>query len=173
MNEILEILKYILPALVVFLASYLILKKMISLEESKRKIDLALKNQQLITPIKLQAYERLTLFLERISPDNLIMRSNVHKKTTKQLQSELLGIIRSEYDHNLSQQIYISAQAWNIIKSAKENTIKFINHTCDQMKPDDPGINFSQKLLKNMVNLESLPSKVAIEFLKKEIRQVF
>ncbi len=117
MNTFLDVLKYTIPSLIVFATAYFILKTFIESEEKKRTLEIRTKNQKLITPIRLQAYERLTLFLERISPNSVILRVQKPNMTASQLQREMLNIIRTEFEHNLSQQIYISKQAWEVFDS--------------------------------------------------------
>ena len=87
MNEILEILKYTIPALVVFLTSWIVLKTLIKNEEQRNRYEILSKTQRVITPVRLQAYERMTILLERISPEALIMRTNNPALTAKQFQT--------------------------------------------------------------------------------------
>ncbi len=173
METILEILKYILPALIVFLTTIFLVKKYFDGEELKRKQQLLLNNQQMITPLRLQAYERAILFLERISPENLIMRVNKSGYTTQQLQAEMLHAIRSEFEHNLTQQIYISHGAWEMLKIARGRTIQLINTMTEKVGKDTPSITLSKAILESMVDEEKMPVTDAINFIKKEISQLF
>jgi len=173
METLFEVLKYTLPSLIVFGTSYLIIRSFLETDQKKRKMELRMANLKTITPIKLQAYERLTLFLERISPESIIMRIMEPKMSSAQLQSALLKVIRAEYEHNLSQQIYISAQAWAVIKTSKEQTVKLINSCMDKVDRDSPAINLSKTILESTVTLSSSPTQPAIDFLKGEIQQVF
>ncbi len=173
MSTFLEILKYILPALIVFGTTIYLVKKYFDGEEQKRKQQALLNNQQLITPLRLQAYERSILFLERISPESLIMRISRPGTTCQQLQSELLQAIRSEYEHNLSQQIYISHGAWEMLKIARGRTIQMINTLGEKVSKDAPAINLSKAILESIVDEEKIPASDAISFIKKEISQLF
>ncbi len=92
-----------------------------------------------ITPIKLQAYERIVLFLERISTESLIMRTVKPGMTAQQLHSALIANIRSEYEHNLSQQIYMSNEAWEMVKNAKGTVIRIINNIATKLPPTATG----------------------------------
>jgi len=173
MEKALEILKYVLPALIVFITTFYMVKKYFDGEEHKRRQQQMLNNQQMITPLRLQAYERTILFLERISPENLIMRVNKPGYTCQQLQAELLQAIRSEYEHNLSQQIYISHGAWEMLKIARGRTIQLINTLAGKMPNDAPSINLSKAILESMVDEEKTPAADAIAFIKNEIGQMF
>jgi len=173
MVETLEILKYTLPSLIVFFTAYFLVKSFIINDQRIRKSELITENQKIITPIRLQAYERVTLFLERISPESLIIRVNQPGMTSKQLQSGLLSNIRDEFEHNLSQQIYMTHQAWEIIKSAKGNIIKLINTASDKVKPNAPALDLSKTIIEIMMEINKSPTNIAIEFLKKEIDEFF
>ena len=91
-------------------------------KQKKRLLELKKDERKVITPIRLQAYERSTLFLERISPEALIPRVHKNGMSARQLQQEMLNDVRREFDHNLSQQMYMSDQVWMVIKKAKEET---------------------------------------------------
>ena len=169
--EFLEILKYTLPSLIVFLASYLVLKEMIKKEQSRDKFSLMMQNQKVTLPVKMQAYERLTLFLERITPDSLIIRTNKPGMTAGQLQQSLLQAIRSEYNHNMSQQIYISHKAWELVKNAMSNVIKLINTSAIQVKPEGPALKLSSLVLERLVESDVYHTQVAIDYLRTELNQ--
>lgn len=168
-----EILKIVLPALLVFLAGYLALARLLREEADRRKSERILTNQRISTPIRLQAYERLVLFLERISPESLIVRVNQPSMNAQRLQTSLLSTIRAEWEHNLSQQLYVSNEAWELTKNAKGNVIKLINICAEKVDPEAPSIVFSQKILELMVELEQHPTSLAVEQLKKEVRDMF
>lgn len=173
MSDILEILKYTLPAIIVLLASWLILKQLIKSDQHKRNYEIILKNQEMITPVRLQAYERLTLLLERITPEALIMRISTPKMKAKQLHTELLNTIRAEFDHNVSQQIYITNQSWEIIKNARTNIVKLINSTAQNVNPDSPAYELGKAILEEWVQLDKSPITIALEVLKKELKQLY
>ncbi|MDY6800384.1 MAG: hypothetical protein SVU94_04080 [Bacteroidota bacterium] len=173
MTTIFEVLKYILPAIIVLLASWLVLKQMIKNEQEKRNYEIISKNQQIITPIRLQAYERFALLLERISPESLIMRLNNPKMTAKQLQTEILNTIRSEFDHNLSQQIYVSPQAWELIKNARSTIVQIVNGCSNRLKPETSAFELSKMILEELMKYEKSPVSLALEFLKAEARKLY
>ncbi len=173
MDSLFEILKYVLPAVVVFATAYYLLKQLLENEERQRKMLRQVENTRITTPIRLQAYERIMLFLERISPESLLMRTIQQGMTCKQLQSEMLSQIRAEYEHNLSQQIYISAQAWHVVKSSKENMLKFINLTAQNLRPEVSAYDLSKAMLDSLMSIEKAPTATAIEYIKTEAAQLF
>jgi hypothetical protein len=170
---ILELLKYTIPALIVFLTAYLILTKLISNEDKRRKVETILNNQKMFLPIRLQAYERMILMLERLSPQSLVIRTQKPNMTNQDLQSALLKSIRSEFEHNMAHQLYISDAAWEIIKSSKENLIRLINQNAISLKPDGPAIQLSKYILEKILDSDKDPLQKAILYLKTEIRTLF
>jgi len=171
--EILEILKYTLPALIVFFTAFFLIKYQVDLEKRRLNANMAMKNQEIITPLRLQAYERVILLLERISPDSLIMRINKSGMTSKQLHTELLKAIRAEFDHNLSQQIYLSTKTWQVVKKARQDITKLINSTAIKVESQAPSMKLSQLILESVMESEKSSSADAIEYVKREIQQLF
>jgi hypothetical protein len=86
-----------------------------------------------------------------------------------QLQSALTATIRSEFEHNLSQQIYMSPQAWEIVRNARSNTIKIINSEAEKIKEDAPGIELSRQILSRVMELDQEPTRAAIDYIKGEV----
>lgn len=121
--------------------------------------------------LELQAAERFALYLERISPDRLVMRLHQTAMSAKMLQSEMLRSIREEFDHNLSQQIYISEASWELIKNAKEEMVKFISAAGDSMHEKSSGLDLSRKIFEAASRVEKLPSEIALQYLRKETRR--
>ena len=167
-----DILKITLPALIVFLTAYFLLKDLIRNDQDKRRQELILQNSRAVTPIKLQAYERIILFLERISLESMLMRVSTADMTAAQLHSALLSSIRGEFEHNLSQQIYMSHQAWEVARNARSNMIKIINSEAEKLSPDASAIALSKQLLERIMELEKEPTRAAIEFIKAEVARM-
>ena len=173
MIDFLEILKYTLPALIVFMTAYLLIQKLLDNEHRLKKIELIHNSEQYLLPIRLQAYERLVLFLERISPESLLMRINRQNMTAKQLHTELLTNIRAEFEHNLSQQIYVSRESWEVVRNARSNLIQIINEAAKSIDPKSPSIKLSQTILEVIIDNEKSPTNLAIDYIKKEVSNLF
>ena len=172
MEIVTEILKITLPALIVFFTAWIILRNMIKNDQDKRRQELILQNNRTVTPIKLQAYERIILFLERISLESLLVRVSSSDMSASQLHTALLNTIRSEFEHNLSQQIYMSQQAWEVVRNARSNTIKIINSEAEKMPAKSSGIALSKLLLERIMELEKEPTRAAIDYIKGEIARI-
>jgi hypothetical protein len=130
-------------------------------------------DHQTILPLRLQAYERFVLFLERIHPSNLVMRLNNPDLTAMQLQSLLVRTIREEFEYNLSQQLYISGNAWELIKNAKEETIAMINHAASGLPENAPSANLVKKVFEVSISKGKLPVETALDEIKKELQKLF
>jgi hypothetical protein len=172
METFADILKIALPALIVFFTAWVLLRNMIRNDQDKRRQEQVLQNARTVTPIKLQAYERIVLFLERISMESLLVRVSTPDMSSAQLHTALLTTIRSEFEHNLSQQIYMSPQSWEVVKNARSNTIKTINNEAEKMPSTATGIDLSRQLLTRIMELDKEPTRVAIDFLKDEVARM-
>lgn len=127
---------------------------------------------EFVSKLRMQAAERFALYLERINPGRLVMRLHRSGMSAAMLQNELLRTIREEFDHNLSQQIYVSETTWELIKNAQLEMIKFVNAAGQGLDKDASGLDFGDKLLKAAGQIEKLPSEIALAYLRKETRKV-
>ena len=168
-----DILKITLPSLLMLILVYCMVNGFFRYSEKRQKLKVIRSNQKMITPVRLQAYERLILLLERITPEAMVMRTDYPAKTSKQLHSELLQTIRSEFEHNLTQQIYVSVEVWNSVRSAKNYTIALINNAAKGIEDCAPAIVLSRRILDSTVELEQPVFEKAINELKREIQQIF
>lgn len=161
----------LLVAVIVFLTAFFSMKMFIQNDERKRLLELKKMNKSIIAPLRLQAYERMALFLERIDPNQLILRLNDGSARNAELRALLLSSIRAEFEHNLSQQIYLSSDVWTKICHAKEDTIRIINISSGKLADDAPGIELVTSILEETAGQSPVTS--AMEALKEEIRLVF
>ena len=174
LSTFLEILKYILPSTIVFLTSYFVLKLFIQGEYDKKQLDVRISNFKESLPIRLQAYERLTLFLERISPNNLINRVNKPGMNARDLQIALIANVRMEYEHNLAQQIYVTGQTWMIIVQTKEEIVSIINRVGANLPEAASGKDLSRGIFQFFIdNEQSIPTQKGIDTLKAEVKKIF
>ena len=172
MEPLTDILKISIPALIVFFTTWLVMRSMIKNDQEKRRQELILHNSRTVTPIRLQAYERIILFLERISLESLIVRVSTSDMTAQQLHTAMLSTIRSEFEHNLSQQIYMSQQAWEVVRNVRSNMIKIINNEAEKMPVNSTGIELSKRLLGKIMEMDKEPTRTAIDYLKNEVAKL-
>lgn len=173
MEILVELAKLIIPAAIVLYGMYLTIRSFTTKELEKAMLDHKMKSRDTVLPIRLQAYERMCLFLERISPNNLVVRLNDSAYNAKQFQQILLAEIRNEYNHNLSQQVYMSDEAWDAVKNAKEAVITVINQAGEELSEEAKGVALAKKVFEKMLEKEQDPIAHALVLVKNEIRQVF
>lgn len=174
MDALIELLKIIIPAGAVFAAAYFLVKRFLDNDEKRRELELKKAAQGTITPLRIQAFERVVIFLERINPNNLVVRVNKNGITARQLHLELVAAVKTEYEHNLSQQIYMSHNAWELVKNAKEEIVQLVNISSSKVASDANGSELAMMILNITANLgKKLPNEVALEYIKKEIAQTF
>lgn len=168
-----ELLKYIVPSLVVLATAYFLLKMFLDKETEKTQIQMRLDLQKVTIPVRMQAYERLVLLLERIEPAGLLVRNNMPGLTATQFQSALIQAVRSEFDHNLSQQLYVSTKAWELVRNAREETIKRINTAALKLNSEATSTDLASLILINDMDSDQSPVKAALDLLKSEARLNF
>jgi hypothetical protein len=168
-----DLLKIVLPAAMILYAMYLVVKSFLTKDFERRLIDMKVKNTEIILPIRLQAYERMSLFLERISLSHLIVRVNDPSYNVAQFQQILLMEIRNEFQHNLSQQVYMSDQTWVLIKRSMEDIVSIINTAASVLPPDARGIELARKVFEFQAERKEDSAAPALKYLKDEIRKVF
>lgn len=173
MDAFIEFIKILVPASVVLYAAYLMVRSFTQKEVDMKRLEVKGRSLETILPNRLQAYERMTLFLERISPQNLLVRVNAPDMTAREFHQLLLNEIRNEYNHNVAQQIYISEGVWEMIKNAKEDIIVTINESSTMMKDDATSLDLSKKIFEKIIGRELDPISHALTELKREIQQVF
>lgn len=171
MESILETIQYTIPSLVVFLAVYFLLKEFFRNERVKRNQELTVERVKISLPLRLQAYERIILLLERISPQNLVMRLHSNEMDGAGLHRLIVQTVREEYNHNLSQQLYVSVQAWEMVKKAKEEVIRLINTTVAQAEEAATSTDLGNRLLE--ISADNLIIRKALDFLKAEAAKVY
>ncbi len=167
-----DILKITLPALLVLLTSYFLLHKMLRNENERRKFELKKKIAPETIKIKLQAYERLAMLLERTNPATLILSLITPGMTCLELQKELLTQIRTEFTYNISQQIYISDDLWSALKIVQENLLKLVNISAEDIERNAPATELAEKIISIYNANSENPTIIAIEMLKKEVREL-
>lgn len=165
-----EILKYILPALIVLLATWLVLYKMLREEKEKREFELRKAATKEALPIRLRGYERLAILLERTTPEHMLRDMDIAHLTVQQLQILLMKTVRMEFDHNLSQQIYVSDSVWEAVILVEEEMISFIAAGAQNFAPDSPALPYAQQLITVYGTNGQTPNQLAQIKLREEAR---
>ena len=173
MEVLLEFAKLLIPAAAVLYGMFLVVKSFVQKELDKARIEVSSHNSEVILPMRLKAYERISLFLERIAPNNLVVRVRDNAFTAAQFQQALVNEIREEYNHNLSQQVYLSDNAWNLVKSAKEEIISIINQSAQGLDAEAGSIALAKRIFEKMMERKADPTVLALSKIKEEVRELF
>ncbi|WP_394971748.1 hypothetical protein [uncultured Croceitalea sp.] len=165
-DQIFQLFAYTLPSLVTGLIAFYFFRLHTRNEDGRRRFLLHKDSQKDTLPVRLQAYERMALFLERIAVNSLVVRVAPQSKNKTDYENLLIKNVEDEFDHNLSQQIYMTDECWNIIKAAKSATIQIIRSAA--MSESDSADKLREDILTQMIEKQS-PSATALAFVKKEI----
>jgi len=169
-DKLLELAFYTLPALITGGVAYYFFQMFVQNEEKKRHFLLMRENQKHSLPLRLQAYERLALYLERINPAKLLIRVAPSNTDKMEYQNLLIHHIEQEYEHNLTQQIYISDDCWMMLLKAKNTIIQHIRKTTLDTSVADAD-KLREKILSDLLQDEAA-TNVALTYLKSEVAQV-
>ena len=168
----LEILKITISGLIVFFVGWFIIREYLAQETVKTSRESKKENLAHTLPLKLQAYERITLFLERLNPANMLVRLHVAGLSAREMQNVILSDIRGEYQHNISQQIYVTDISWNVVRKMKEETIAMVHNAVAGLPDNASAIELSKVILSHLANLqEDNPYEVALKIVKREVQQ--
>ena len=170
---IFSIVLVVIPAAGVFYTAYFFLKKQSEKEVRHLQIELKRSRQEFFLPSRVDAYQRAVLLMERIHPGSLVMRLHNPGHPAKRMQSDLLQAIREEYDHNVTQQMFISPQAWEMVRNSKEETIKIINLAGQQMDATALSTDMAAKIFEIVAEVGKLPTEITVEYLRKELQELF
>jgi len=154
---------------------YLLVKRYFDNEQKERllqmKIDERRETLKVVTPIRLQAYERMALFLERISPDSLVLRCYQPGMDLKLLQGVMTKNIRDEWEHNLSQQVYLSADLWTRIREAKDEMVNLVNSAAVSLADTTDPTRLAASIFASAADRS--PVDGALEAMHRELHELF
>lgn len=169
-DRIFELLSYTIPAIITGGIAYFFFRDHMANEDKRRRYLLHKDAQKEALPLRLQAYERLSLFLERITPSKLLIRVAPTSSDKNDYERLLIMSIEQEFDHNLSQQIYMSDQCWSIISASKNSTIQLIRKAglSDKVTSAD---KLREVILTDMMENQA-PTDAALSFIKKEVGDI-
>lgn len=173
MEYLYDLLILIVPAGLVLYGMYLTVLSFLSKEREKMLVDLKTKNTQTIIPVRLQAGERLCLLLERITPNNLVRRTNPSDLTAGALYGQLIHEVREEFSHNFSQQVYFSEETWEAIKMAVEDVITILNQSRQQVDGDANGLDLAKHVFAISLERKNDSISHALRKVRGEIQLYF
>ena len=170
---LLDLLKIAVPALIVyFTARTLITRHLEALERIQTANNRSARAAETL-PLRLQAYERLSLFCERIAIPSLLLRLQEPDQSAGELKLSLYLAIQQEYEHNIAQQVYMSQALWDIIRQARDNTLQSIEAVSDIVEPRQPGRQLARALLDQASASSNAGLAMALAGIKKEASLLF
>ncbi len=170
-TKIIELLSYTLPAIVTGLVAYYFFDLHTKNEEGRRRYLLNKEAQKNALPLRLQAYERMSLYMERINPTKLLIRIAPISNDKNDYENLIISQIEQEFEHNLTQQIYMSDECWTIIVTAKNVTIQMIRKANMSERVDNAD-KLREVVLSDLMEKQS-PSNAALAYIKNEVGQLW
>jgi len=168
LKNVIDLLSYTIPSVITGVVAYYFFLNYTKAEERKMKYAILKENQKQSLPIRLQAYERMTLFLERINPSSLLLRISSANNDKNAYATSIINALEQEFEHNLAQQIYISEKCWSVIVASKNATIQLIQKTA-LLETVTNAQELKETILKATLS-NSAPSTTALAFIKDEVK---
>lgn len=172
-NDWIEILKFTVPSIITGAVAYALINRMLVQENRRLLMDLKKENQKYSTPVRLQAHERVLLLLERMDPVQVVNRVIKPGMTARNLQYEVIREIKEEFNHNITQQLYVSTATWEEVKKAKEDAFKLLTVVAGRADNNADAMEFSRLLIQIQSEQDFFTSAKAIETVKNEIVKIF
>ncbi len=173
METTLEILKYTIPAIVVLIACTIIVRRFVLSDVQRTQLELMKDTQDTTIRLRLQAYERLALFVERLDPRQLLTRVYQSGISVGEFHQLLLITIRTEFEHNLAQQIYVSKDVWNAVRGIKEQQMNMINNMAQQLPQEASAKELHKKIVDYLLTVDGeLPTEMALRIINEEAKVV-
>jgi len=168
LSVFLEIVKVTVPALIVFMTVYTLLKQYLEAQHKMRLVEGSQSQRKTTLPLRFTAYERLSLFCERISIPAMILRLKQKDMSANLLRISLMMAVQQEYEHNITQQVYVSDQLWQILKISKDDVINTIDLVSETVDPQADADVLVKALFHHLSAKEYIPLDKALQAIKKE-----
>ncbi|MFN4863965.1 MAG: hypothetical protein ACK5H9_05825 [Bacteroidota bacterium] len=159
----------VLPALLVFFTAQYMMKQHITNSVQLVKTEILKTNLNTFTPLKLQAYERIALFLERTGWRGCSLCVAQAGLSARGFAAAATHAIKEEYSYNVSQQIYVSSQMWTLVKAIKEQHLQLLQNITASLPAEATAADLSQKLIEFLQSMDVQPQDRGMEFMKNEI----
>jgi hypothetical protein len=173
MEEFAQMLMYTVPSVVVGAIAYLLVHRLLQNEQNRHLMEVKKENLKYSTPIIFGAHERLILFLERMQMSAVVSRVHKAGMSARLLQTALINEIKTEFEYNLSQQLYVSKNSWEIVKKAKEESMKLVSMGMMKLQDGATSIDLAREVLTLTASQEQDWTQKAIDVLKADLRKTF
>lgn len=169
---LLDILKYTIAGMGVVWIAFYLLKPYLDKQDKIQMLEFKKSLSQQTLPLRLQAYERVVLYIERINPANMLIRLKGGDHSAAELYAMVVSEVRNEYQHNVTQQLYVSTRAWSVVKQLKDDTLRIINNAVKGLPDDASGLDLSKIILGHLSQLENDPYEGGINLIRKDLDNI-
>ena len=169
---LLDILKYSIAGMGVVWVAFYLLKPYLDKQDTIQLLELKKSINSQTLPLRLQAYERIVLFIERVNPANMLIRLKAGDYTAAELHALVVNEVRNEYQHNITQQIYVSLRAWGVVKQLKNDTLSIVSNAAKALPENASGMDLGKIILAHLSQLENDPYDVAIGLVRKDLDNI-
>lgn len=169
---LIDILKYTVAGIGVVAVAFYLLKPYLDKQDKMQMLDFKKSLSQQTLPMRLQAYERVVLYVERINPTNMLIRLKGGDHTAAELHAMVVAEVRNEYQHNVTQQLYVSTRAWGVVRQLKNDTLSIINNTVKALPDTASGLDLSRVILAHLSQLESDPYEAGINLIRQDLDNI-
>ncbi|MCJ8208792.1 hypothetical protein MUY27_03670 [Mucilaginibacter sp. RS28] len=173
LGYILDIIKFTIAGTGVVWVAFYLLKPYLERNERIQLLEMKKATSAQTLPLRLQAYERIILFIERINPASMLVRINAPSFSRDELLNLILTEIRTEYQHNITQQIYVSNEAWAVVKQIKDDTLALVTNVLKSIPEEASGLDASKLMLAHISQLEDNPYDMAVALIKRDLEKLF
>jgi hypothetical protein len=170
---LLDIVKFTVAGVGVVWVAFYLLKPYLEKGERIQMLELRKTISGQTLPLRLQAYERLVLLMERINPANMLLRLNATAYSAHDLYSLVAEEIRNEFQHNITQQVYVSSRCWAVVKHVKDDTLNIVNNAVKSLPENASGLDLSKTILGYLSQLEDNPYDIGTNMLRKDLEELF
>lgn len=168
-----DLLKIVLPAVLVLLATVVVLRNQVRLAQLRAEQFQREETISRLTPLRISAYERAMLYIERIHPPNLVARQALANTSVADLRTRLKMEVNVEYEHNQVQQLYVSNEAWALVEATRHEILALIDSTANNFPPTSPAQVLAEGILKRSTEGELENWRNAKTRLRLDVNRLF
>lgn len=172
-NFLYEVVKFTIAGIGVVMVAFYLVKPFLENKEKLQLLELKKATGAQTLPLRLQAYERVILLIDRINPSNLLLRLNTTAYTAAELHSLIVAEVRNEFQHNVTQQLYVSARAWTLVKRIKDDTLNLTGSVAKNLPEGASGLEMGKAILMHLSKLENDPYDVATNLIRTDLEELF
>ncbi|QKJ32719.1 hypothetical protein HQ865_24145 [Mucilaginibacter mali] len=168
-----EVVKFAVAGIAIVMVAFYLARPYLDSSQKLQLLDLKKATSAQTLPLRLQAYERVVLLIDRINPSNMLPRLNVSAYTAAELQSLIVTEVRNEFQHNVTQQLYISSRAWTLVKRIKDDTLNLCNGAMKTLPADASGLDLGRAILAHLSKMEHDPYDMAVGMIRTDLEELF